>query len=69
MDRRCLYSSMKRMTASLPSLCGMFVYKDVTSTVTKNALVGMNGSHSRRLIKCFVSLLFNEILLAKNQMK
>ena len=42
---RCLYSSMKySSTAAMPSLCGMFVYRDVTSAVTKIAL----GERDRR---------------------
>ena len=38
----------------MPSLCGMFVYKDVTSTVTKREMRGRDGSFSMRLRKCFV---------------
>ena len=37
------------MTAAMPSSCGMFMYKDVTSAVTKRALDGRGGSFSIRL--------------------
>ena len=40
----------------MPSSCGMFVYRDVTSALTKMVLGGMGGSFSMRLRKCFVSL-------------
>ena len=52
---RCLYSSMKSITAAMPSSCRMFVYRDVTSAVTKRVLGGRGGSFSVRLRKCFVS--------------
>ena len=57
------------MMAAIPSSCGMFVYRDVTSAVTKTALVGRGGSFSRRLIKCSVSLMCAGRLLAKGWMK
>ena len=38
----------------MPSSCGMFVYRDVTSAVTKRALGGRGGSFSMRLRKCFL---------------
>ena len=52
---RCLYSSMKSITAAMPSSCRMFVYRDVTSAVTKRALGGRGGSFSVRLKKRFLS--------------
>ena len=55
MSSRCLYSSMKSITAAMPSSCRMFVYRDVTSAVTKRVLGGRGGSFSVRLRKCFVS--------------
>ena len=69
MGRRCLYSSMKRITAAMPSSCGMFVYKDVTSAVTKRALGGRGGSFPMRLRKCFVSLMSDGRLLARGWIK
>ena len=47
----------------MPSLCGMFVYKDVTSTVTKREMRGRDGNFSMRLRKCFVSLMCDGRLL------
>ena len=40
----------------MPSSCGMFVYRDIISGLTKTALSGRGGSFSVRLKKCFVSL-------------
>ena len=54
---------MKWITAAVPSLCGMFVYKDVTSTVMKREMRGRDGSFSMRLRKCFVSLMCDGRLL------
>ena len=53
----------------MPFLYGMFVYKDVTSAVTKRALDGRVGSFSIRLRKCFVSLMCDGGLLARGWMK
>ena len=53
------------MTTAMSSSYGMFVYRDVTSTVIKSALVGRGQSFSRSLIKCFVSLMCNGRFLAK----
>ena len=53
----------------MPSSCGMFVYKDVTSAVTKRALTGRGGSYSMRLRKCFVSFTCDGRLLARGWMK
>ena len=50
---RCLYSSMNLITIAMPSLCGMSVYRGVTSAVTKRALGGKGGSFSMRWRKCF----------------
>ena len=66
---RCLYSSMKCLTAAVPSSCEMFVYRDVTSAVTKRALGGKGESFSMRLRKCFVSLMCDGRLLARGWMK
>ena len=66
---RCLYSSMKCITAAMPSSCGIFVYREVTSAVTKMALGGRGGSFSLRLRKCFVSLTCDGRLLARGWMK
>ena len=49
----------------MPSSCGMFMYRYVTSAVTKSALVGRGGSFSRRLIKCFVPLMCDGRLWTK----
>ena len=53
----------------MPSSCGMFVYRDVTSAVTKRTLGGRGGSFSMRLGKCFVSLMCDGRLLARDWMK
>ena len=53
----------------MPSSRGMFVYRDVTSAVTKGALDGIGGSFSMRLRKCFVSLTCDRRLLARSWMK
>ena len=53
----------------MPSSCGMFEYRDVTSAVTKRALVGRGVSFSMRLRKCFVSLMCVGRLLARGWMK
>ena len=66
---RCLYSSMKWITAAMPSSCGMFVYRDVISAVIKRSLGGRSGSFSIRLRKCFVSLMYDRRLLARGWMK
>ena len=60
---------MKCSTASIPSSCGMFVYRDVTSAVTKRTLGARGGSCSMKLRKCFVSLMCDGKLLAKGWMK
>lgn len=39
---------------NLPSSCGMFVYRDVTSAMTNRALGRRGGSFLMRLRKCFV---------------
>ena len=48
---------------------GMFVYRDVTSIVTKRTLGGRGGSFSKRLTNCFVSLTCDGRLLARGWMK
>ena len=48
----------------MPSSCGIFVYRDVTSAVTKRALAERGGAFSMRLRKCFVSLMCDGRLLA-----
>ena len=53
----------------MPSSCGMFVYRDVTSAVTKRALGGRCGSFSMKFRKCFVSLTCEGRLLARGWMK
>ena len=53
----------------MPSSCGMFVYRDVTSAVTKRALGGRGGSFSVWLRMFFVSLMRNGRLLARGWMK
>ena len=55
--------------AAMPSWCGMFVYRDVTSAVTKKTLGGRGGSFLMRLRKCFVSLTCDGRLLARGWMK
>ena len=60
---------VQHSTTSISSLCGMFVYRDVTSAVTKRALGGRGGNCSMRLRKCFVSLMRDGKLLAKGWMK
>ena len=49
----------------MPSLCGMFVYRDVTSALIKVALGRRGGSSSMRLRKLFVSFKCDGRLLAK----
>ena len=53
----------------MPSSCGMSVYKDVTPTVTKRELDGKGGSFSKRLRKCFVSLICDGRLLDRGWIK
>ena len=53
----------------MPSSCGMFVYRDVTSAVTKRALGGRGRSSLLRLRKCFVFLICDGRLLARGWMK
>ena len=59
--------------AAMISSCGMFAYRDVTSAVTKSAFGGGGGgsvwSFSMRLGKCFVSLMCDLSLLARDWMK
>ena len=55
--------------AAMSSSCGMFVYWDVTSAVTKRALGGRGGSFSVSLRRCFVSLTCDGRLLARGWMK
>ena len=70
--KRCLYFSMKWITAAMTSSCRKFVYKDVTSAVTKRVLdgggeVGGGGGWKffNKFEKCFVSLMFDGRLLAR----
>ena len=65
MGSRYLYSCMKSITAAMPSSCGLFVYRDVTSAVTKRALGGRGGRFLMRLRKCFVSLTCDGRLLLR----
>ena len=51
------------------SSCRMFVYKDMTSAVTKRILDGKGGSFSIRLRKCFASLMRDGRLLARDWLK
>ena len=53
----------------MPSSCKMFVDRDVTSAVTKSALVGSGGRFSMRLGKCCVSLMCDGIFLARDWTK
>ena len=53
----------------MPSSCGMFVCRDMTSGVNKRALGGRGGSFPMRLRKCFVSLTYDGRLLARGWMK
>ena len=53
----------------MPSLCGMFVQRDVTSAVTKRTLNGRGGGFSMRLRKFFVSLTCDGRLIARGWMK
>ena len=53
----------------MPSSCGMFVYRDVTSAVTKRALGERGGGFSMMLRKCFLSLKCDGRLLARAWMK
>ena len=48
----------------MPSSCGMFVYNDVTSAVTKTAMDERGGGLSVRLRKC-LSLMCDGRLLAR----
>ena len=42
----------------MPSSCGMLVYKDLTSAVTKMALCGSGGRSWIRCKKCLVSRMY-----------
>ena len=53
----------------MSSSCWIFVYKGVTSAVTKGVLNRRGGSFSIRLRKYFVSLMCDERLLASSWMK
>ena len=53
----------------MSSSCRMFVYRDVTSAVTKRTLGGRDGSFSMRLTKCYVSLMRDGSLLARDWVK
>ena len=53
----------------MPSSSEMFVYRDVTSAVTKSAMGGRGRSFSMRLRKCFVSLMCDRRLLDRGWMK
>ena len=66
---RCLYSYMKGITAVMPSSCGIFVYRDVISAVTKRALGRGGGSFLMKLRTCFVSLTCDGRLLARGWKK
>ena len=50
------------LSASRPSWFGMFVYSELTSRVTNNALSGMCPSSLILLIKCCVSLTYDLVL-------
>ena len=67
--KRCFYSSIKKVKVFLPSSWGMFVYRDMTSTVTKNALVERGVSFSIRLRNCFVFLMCDGRLLTRGLIK
>ena len=45
----------------MPSSCGMFVYSDVTSAVTKIAFSGRGGRDSRSCRKCLLSRLYRVV--------
>ena len=53
----------------MPSSHGMFVYRDMTSAVTKRALGRRGGSFLMRLRKYFVSLMCDGRLLARGWLK
>ena len=53
----------------MPSSGGIFVYRDVTSTVTKRALGGRGGRFSMKLRKSFVPLTSARRLLARGWIK
>ena len=52
----CLCVSRARRMHEMPSSCGMLVYSDVTSAVTKYAPAGIGGWVSMVWMKCFVPL-------------
>ena len=56
MGRRCLYFSIKLMTADMPSSCEMSVYRNMISAVIKCALVGSGGRFSVRLKWCVINI-------------
>ena len=64
-----LYYSMTWITTATLSLCAMFVYKYVTSAVTRIALVWRGGSFSIRLRKYFVPLMCDGKLLGRGCIK
>jgi len=67
--RSCLNLLRKCITASMPSLCGMFVYKDLTSAVTRIALGGRGGKVEIICSRCLVSLMCEGNFSANGCMK
>ena len=45
----------------MPSTCGVFLYSDVTSVVTKIALSGRGGRDSRSYRKCLLSQFYEGV--------
>ena len=53
----------------MPSSCGMFVYSDVTSAVTKIAFSGRGGRDSRSYRKCLLSRMYEGSISTRGCMR
>ena len=60
---------MQCNTDSMSSSCGMFVYSDVTSAVTKIAFSGRGGRDSRSCRKCLLSQMYEGSISTRGCMK
>ena len=54
---------------SMPSSCGIFVYSDVASAVTKIAFSGRRGRDSRSCRKCLLSWMYDGSISIRGGMK
>ena len=60
---------MQCNTDSMSSSCGMFVYSDVTSAVTKIAFSGRSRRDSRSCRKCLLSRMYEWSISTRGCMK